>query len=403
MMLVALIGCAIAVGCIAAPLLGARHYGAGVAACVTMLLLGFLCTAGGLFLPPVALAVLTMLLVCCVLLNRRPNRKQVVLLSWIAVAVGMLGGVGLSLWYVKYIYELRATYPFVSVTSRLAYESAENVGDSETTPRDLNARFGPPPKEAVAWASLDAAESQKSWSPRGHALEEIHSSIVEHFINAPGFGVSRMSSVSRWALDNHRQPPQRLSAAREQYPASDRPGPLRSVSPPSAASGRRIDLVESDLWTSYEDGLRDFFATEDLGLAIDRDHVAGFVPHRFSIDFPNHSGPERPRWQLRRLELVSLRRFGRPMVYVTNEKLPQMSELQNTPTRELNAFEAAALDSIAKGEELCYEQQGRTVFALGALRAREQCTKCHEVQRGALLGAFSYEFLGVKEPAKPAI
>jgi hypothetical protein len=57
-------------------------------------------------------------------------------------------------------------------------------------------------------------------------------------------------------------------------------------------------------------------------------------------------------------------------------------------------FEAAALESLAKGEELCYEQQARRLLVFGALRARSDCTKCHELQRGALLGAFSYEFLG---------
>jgi hypothetical protein len=106
---------------------------------------------------------------------------------------------------------------------------------------------------------------------------------------------------------------------------------------------------------------------------------------------------------LRSLQLLSLRRFGHPMVYVTNKKLPQMDEIQNIPTRELNAFEAAALESLAKGEELCYEQRGRNVAALGALRARDQCTKCHEIERGALLGAFSYEFLGDAPLAKSPI
>jgi hypothetical protein len=69
----------------------------------------------------------------------------------------------------------------------------------------------------------------------------------------------------------------------------------------------------------------------------------------------------------------------------------------------LNAFEAAALESLAKGEELCYAQHGSRVLALGALRARSECTKCHEVARGALLGAFSYEFLGSAPPAKSSI
>ena len=87
------------------------------------------------------------------------------------------------------------------------------------------------------------------------------------------------------------------------------------------------------------------------------------------------------------------------MVYATNRKLPRMDELSHVPTRELNGFEAGALESLAKGEELAYAPQGKSVLALGALRARDTCTKCHEVDRGALLGAFSYEFLGNATPA----
>jgi hypothetical protein len=57
---------------------------------------------------------------------------------------------------------------------------------------------------------------------------------------------------------------------------------------------------------------------------------------------------------------------------------------------------------LAKGEELCYTQRARSVLALGALRSRDECTKCHEIERGALLGAFSYEFLDTAPPTKPA-
>ncbi len=156
----------------------------------------------------------------------------------------------------------------------------------------------------------------------------------------------------------------------------------------------------------HEGGRRDFVNQEDTGWIVDRDHVAGFVAHRFSSEFQAN---QQTNFELQCLQLVSLRKFGHPMVYVTNKKLPKMDEIQNIPTRELNTFEAAALDSLAKGEELCYQQHGNRVLALGALRARDTCTKCHEVERGALLGAFSYEFLSnatppdKSPPAKPPI
>ncbi len=172
------------------------------------------------------------------------------------------------------------------------------------------------------------------------------------------------------------------------------------LSPPYHTTRSGAARLELQLKEIHEVGRRNFVDPEDTGWIVDRDHVAGFVAHRFSSEFYSN---QQTNFELQSLQLVSLRKFGHPMVYVTNKKLPKMDEIQNIPTRELNPFEAAALESLATGEDLCYQQHGRRVFALGALRAREQCTKCHEVERGALLGAFSYEFLGNEPSAKPPI
>ncbi len=45
------------------------------------------------------------------------------------------------------------------------------------------------------------------------------------------------------------------------------------------------------------------------------------------------------------------------------------------------------------------ETAANTVQMLGALRAARQCTKCHQVERGELLGAFSYNL--VRESPAP--
>jgi hypothetical protein len=37
------------------------------------------------------------------------------------------------------------------------------------------------------------------------------------------------------------------------------------------------------------------------------------------------------------------------------------------------------------------------ILMVGAIRAAKQCTSCHAVERGDLLGAFSYELL--RDPA----
>lgn len=92
-------------------------------------------------------------------------------------------------------------------------------------------------------------------------------------------------------------------------------------------------------------------------------------------------------------------KHDRPMVYVS-KNLPNMNELRDAPVRELDAFEQQALTSLIEGEDLVTDVQPGRIRALGSLRAMRQCLQCHEVERGTLLGAFSYEFLRDSPPKK---
>jgi hypothetical protein len=79
----------------------------------------------------------------------------------------------------------------------------------------------------------------------------------------------------------------------------------------------------------------------------------------------------------------------KPVAYVS-EHLPRMEELRPAPTRPLNAFESEGLSVLQLGEDLFVRDQGSERRMLGALRAARPCLSCHEGERGALLGAFSY-------------
>lgn len=69
-----------------------------------------------------------------------------------------------------------------------------------------------------------------------------------------------------------------------------------------------------------------------------------------------------------------------------------MEELRDAPTRALAPFETRALAALNTGEDVVTEQPSADVLQMvGAIRAARQCLECHQVQRGALLGAFSYE------------
>jgi len=70
--------------------------------------------------------------------------------------------------------------------------------------------------------------------------------------------------------------------------------------------------------------------------------------------------------------------------------LPRMDELTDAPTRPLDGFETAALQQLQAGTEIVVEEDAGELRMLGSLRAAKQCTECHAVSRGDLLGAFTY-------------
>jgi hypothetical protein len=105
------------------------------------------------------------------------------------------------------------------------------------------------------------------------------------------------------------------------------------------------------------------------------------------------------------LELVSLLKHDVPMVYVSDH-LPRMDELEDAKTRSLSPFERKSLARLREGEDLSVDATVNRISMVGALRAAKQCTECHQVKRGELLGAFSYELerqpsLVVRPVAKP--
>jgi hypothetical protein len=85
-------------------------------------------------------------------------------------------------------------------------------------------------------------------------------------------------------------------------------------------------------------------------------------------------------------------KYDQPVAYVSNN-LPKMDELRDAPTRPLDAFEQEALAALQQGEDLMLEGRPGHMRMLGSLRAAKQCLRCHQVSRGALLGAFSYKLV----------
>ncbi len=141
-----------------------------------------------------------------------------------------------------------------------------------------------------------------------------------------------------------------------------------------------------------------------MGYVIDRNSVAGFLPHRVA-SFDNGCdcsvGTER-YWQIVRLELVGLLRSDEPRVY-TAKSLPPMDQIAATPHRPLNDFETVALPKLIAQEDVVVDQTSERIQMLGSLRAAKTCMECHEAQHGKLLGAFSYELTPVSHDKSTAL
>jgi hypothetical protein len=164
-----------------------------------------------------------------------------------------------------------------------------------------------------------------------------------------------------------------------------------------AAAGHVFLPSQQSLLAFHQQGQVGFVSQNSLGYIKNKNQVAGFQSHGFTFAPQLLSHFERPWyrkekevWGIRRLELVSLLKHDKPAVYLS-KNLPNMKELKNVKTRDLASFEKHALKQLRSGKDVVTEATLNQIKMLGALRATKQCMQCHDVKRGALLGAFSYE------------
>jgi hypothetical protein len=268
---------------------------------------------------------------------------------------------------------LEGRFPMESVADRLAYE---------TQPSDLRQELAARDHSQTNSDRLDGLEKRaESWQShqRTKSLERLHAGAVTQFINSQGFGVARMLRAPR---PSTLRPPdknwERLQRGMD--PRDEQPPDLGdSVIHGTNESGTKIALGQ------HEANVLNFANPYDFGYVRDRDHVAGFVTHEFVGE------PAGFRlWKIEKVELVSMLKFDEPAVYISNE-LPKLKDLKDAKTRPLDSFESQALVALRHGEDLQVQSSPDSIRMLGAIRALKQCIKCHSVERGDLLGAFSYQ------------
>jgi hypothetical protein len=221
----------------------------------------------------------------------------------------------------------------------------------------------------------------------------LHNRQYENFIAASGFGVGRMVRPPRleWI---ERAPLRNIAFANHKKTAVEN---WRSAWDPL-----RTDIVDPNgLHEFHHISRADFLHPDGFGAVFEPlISIAGFIPHAFH-DPPAAALKDPTAWTVERLELVSLLKFNEPRVYVLDH-LPRMDQLagDDVPTRALDEFESAALPRLRTAEDVVIDESAGSTRMLGSLRAASQCLDCHSVQRGELLGAFTY-FLHPGRAAEP--
>jgi hypothetical protein len=321
-------------------------------------------------------AVLFLVSGACLVVRPKPRWYMYASLALVVGAVAFLGILANP--FLSDHENLVHDYPFEPLTERLAYETRSerrppSVGFSEERLLGLENRI----------ASTSSVMTGKYF--RATSLREIHEGILHRFINSPGFGIGRVTLGPNpyWLKDGTfgDVPGSPLQPAYEAVSSIGAEPKTQKDSPPRSEAE---NLEDGKLL--YEYGFSDFLRANRYGYVRDLDHVSGFLPHNFL------SVPESHRhdaWQVFRLDLVSLLKFDDPAVYIS-DRLPAMDELKNAKTRPLDAFEKKALEELQQGEDLRVSVAGDQMRMLGSIRALKQCLKCHQVERGELLGAFSY-------------
>ena len=293
-------------------------------------------------------------------------------ITMVCAAVALVVGVVPGRLQMRRLAAMRTEFPIVSLEQRLEYEQRQNRKAAAEILVLSNA----------VSSELDTVEQDLFTNTyRQRQLKLIHDLQYELFVRATGFGVTRMMRPVPSGL---RRPPLR------DIPFSE----AAAASPPTAyrdwlgfaAAGKSVDVEHL-----HTVSRNDFLDADSLGQVDQVGLMAiGFVEHAFHYS-PVGGFEDPSRWTIERIELLSLLKFDEPRVYQL-EHLPRMDQLSSgdVPTRALDSFETDALDQLRSDRDLVTTSQGNSYRMLGSLRAANRCLDCHSVERGALLGAFSY-------------
>lgn len=193
---------------------------------------------------------------------------------------------------------------------------------------------------------------------RATMAQVMHNEAYQHFITQPGMGYSRLGPL--------------VSVMPREWKMPEWTSEELSKEPPPVRGHKDIELIHGFSLLNF--GASNTKKPEERW----REWYAKKQPKKEFL------------WEIKSLDLVGLVMHEEPVVYIS-ETVPKMKDLKNTPTRDLDLFEAEGLQELQAGKSLFVRSKGDTIRVLGPITAQNACLKCHAgAQEGDLLGAFSY-------------
>lgn len=308
------------------------------------------------------------------------------------LATYLIVGVVFVLPEVREVSKKRDGHPLESMADRLPYEKGSRQRQ-------------PLPGPALERLALLEGQIGNNESSRVAELREIHQSYVTYFVNSPGFGVVRIiGKNANSAFGTVGASIGAVTGTGGGSPVASAPSDGASKLPldyedPSHLPGFRDPWEQKNTTTipskdtflaMHRDGLVDFVNKDGFGYIEDRKNVAGFWPHGFSRVPSLDRSASGDRWEIGALDLISLLKHEEPVAYVS-DNLPRMKKLRTAPIRPLDDLEKKMLVELERGEDLQLLISKDRIRMLGSIRAGKQCVRCHNVERGDLLGAFAYK------------
>ena len=254
-----------------------------------------------------------------------------------------------------------------------------------------------------------------------YVLRCLNQTTLRTFESAPKFGIGRANLGPRIAT------PAKPEAEHAPLPAQDHDWPPRTLDDKFA--GKYTPYGKSWMWFKEMRGLtsrgfvyrirdsetpwRDDLDEDERHRMYEDLEYAGF----FVVSLPSDEDPKRflrrvgslrgsalvnqreRLWDVERLQLVSLLKNDPPAVYETR-RIMVASDEDELPKRSLDEIETKSLNELRAGTDcvIAWDTDHERIQMLGAIRAKSDCLKCHAVEQGELLGAFTYWITRIKQP-----